>query len=172
MLHSFGEEGGSRKEPMRYRKGDRVRNPAKEDWGLGEVLDDPTGNSIRIFFVGTGEKTLSLSHVQPVKVTGEEAEHPVLDNLWIAPPGSAIRYRSLPRSIETFLEQFPEGFYGDKFQQHERDYKLKAHFLSQQILSKEEFLSLLENNAYAEVTKRALKILNPRIWYSPTKKWR
>ena len=155
---------------MHYQQGDRVKHPAKEDWGLGEVLEDPSGKNIRIFFVGAGEKTLSLSYVQPVKVTGEMAEHPVLDNLRIAPPGSAVRYQSLPRSIETFLEQFPEGFYGDKFKRHERDYKEKAHLLAQQLLSKEEFSALLSDEAYSEVAKRSLKLLNATNLVFPNEK--
>ena len=155
---------------MHYKKGDRVKHPAKEDWGLGEVLEDPSGKNIRIFFVGAGEKTLSLSHVQPRKVTGDMAEHPVLDNLRIAPPGSAVRYQSLPRSIKTFLEQFPEGFYGEKFKRHERDYKEKAHVLVQRILSKEEFFALLSDEAYSEVAKRSLKLLNATNLVFPNEK--
>lgn len=34
-----------------------------------------------MFFVGGGERTLSLKYVLPVKVEGDAATHPVLDNL-------------------------------------------------------------------------------------------
>ena len=48
---------------MWLKKEDRVRHPIKAEWGLGEVLEDSNGETVRVFFVGTGEKTLSLKHV-------------------------------------------------------------------------------------------------------------
>lgn len=65
---------------MEYKKGDRVRHPTQNDWGLGEVLDDSDGDSVKAFFVGVGEKTLALKYAQPIKITGDAAAHPVLDN--------------------------------------------------------------------------------------------
>ena len=106
---------------MEYKKGDRVKHPTKEDWGLGEVLENSNGATVRVFFVGAGEKTLSLQYVQPIKIEGNEAKNAVLDNLKISKSASGIKYQSLPQSIQFFLEEFPEGFYGDKFKKHERD---------------------------------------------------
>jgi hypothetical protein len=48
---------------MWLKKEDRVRHPIKAEWGLGEVLEDSNGETVRVFFVGIGEKTLSLKHV-------------------------------------------------------------------------------------------------------------
>ncbi len=155
---------------MEYTKGDRVKHPTKDDWGLGEVLEDSNTESVRVFFVGAGEKVLSLKYVQPVKVTGDEAAHPVLDNLKISKSSSGIKYQSLPQSILFFLEQFPEGFYGEKFKEHEREYKDKAHDLAQELLGQEAFDSLLESEDYAEIAKRALKIVNATNLIFPNEK--
>lgn len=155
---------------MEYKKGDRVKHPTKDDWGLGEVLEDGNIESVRVFFVGVGEKVLSLKYVQPVKVTGDAANHPVLDNLKINRSPNGIKYQSLPQSIEFFLEKFPQGFYGEKFIEHEREYKDKAHALAQELLGREPFDSLLEREDYAEIAKRALKIVNATNLIFPNEK--
>lgn len=36
---------------MKYNKGDRVKHPKRDDWGLGEVLADSDGGSVRIFLL-------------------------------------------------------------------------------------------------------------------------
>ena len=102
-----------RENRMEYKKGDRVKHPTKADWGLGEVLENDNGETIRVFFVGAGEKVLSLKYVEPLKVAEDESAHPVLDNLKISKSGSGIKYQSLPQSIQFFREHFPEGFYGE-----------------------------------------------------------
>ena len=66
---------------MRYKKGERVRHPMKKDWGLGQVLEDSNGETVKIFFGNAGEKVISLKYVQPHKLLGKEAADPVLDNL-------------------------------------------------------------------------------------------
>jgi len=149
-----------REKLMSYRKGDRVRHPSKGEWGLGEVLEDGKGGNVRIFFVGAGEKTISLRYVQPEKVSAQEAVHPVLDNLKISKTSSGIKYRSLPQSKNYFLEQFPEGFYGQRFKEEEREYKIHAHDLALELLNREKFHALLENDEHTEVCKRALKVVN------------
>ncbi len=145
---------------MEYRKGDRVKHPIKDDWGLGEVLEDSDGESVRVFFVGAGEKVLSLKYVHPVKVIGDEADHRVLDNLKITKNASTIKYKSLPQSIQYFLEEFPGGFYGEKFKKQEREYKDEAHALAQELFGQKPFASLLQRGDCAEIAKRASKVVN------------
>jgi hypothetical protein len=145
---------------MEYKKGDRVKHPIKDDWGLGEVLEDSNGENVKIFFVGAGKKTISLKYAQPIKIQASEANHPVLDNPTNKNKLSKIKYKSLSKSIQYFLEQFPDGFYGVRFKEEERNYKYKAHILAIDILGKEIFDSLLKNNEYAEIVKRSLKIVN------------
>lgn len=63
---------------MQYKKGDRVKHPKKPDWGIGQVLADSTGGTVRIFFTHAGEKTMSLDFVQPEKLSGDAASSPIL----------------------------------------------------------------------------------------------
>ena len=93
---------------MSHTKGQRIRHPTKHEWGLGQVLQDSSGDTTRIFFVGAGEKVISNSHVSLVLVRPEDAADPVLDNLHLT-EATGIKYRSLSDSIQYFLEQFPEG---------------------------------------------------------------
>lgn len=155
---------------MTYRKGDRVRHPTLEDWGLGEVLDDSNGDRVRVFFVGVGEKTLKLGLVAPVKVEGPESRHPVLDNLKVGKPSSGIRYQSLAQSIQYFSAEFPNGFYGDRFRKHERGYKEAAHAQGREQLGEEALAALLAAGDHAEIVKRALKLVNATNMIFPNEK--
>ena len=155
---------------MKYKKGDRVRHPTKDDWGLGEVLADDSGESVRIFFVGDGEKTISLNLMQPIKVSGAEAVHPGLDNLKIEKTASGIKYQSLTESIQFFLKEYPEGFYGEKFVKEERDYKFEAHEMALKLLNRESFQSLLAQEDFMEIRKRVMRVINMTNIISPHEK--
>ena len=145
---------------MKYYKGERVKHPARDNWGLGEVLADSDGKSVRIFFVDVGEKILSLDIIQPIQVSEMEASHPVLDNLRIDKSASGIKYQSLAESVQFFLKEYPEGFYGEKYKKDERDYKYDAYKLALELLNKETFHSLLEQQDYLEIRKRTLRVIN------------
>lgn len=141
-----------------------------DDWGIGEVLDNSNGNTIRVFFVGTGEKILSLKHVQPIKIECKEADNAMLDNLKITKSTNTLKYQSITQSIQSFLKEFPGGFYSEKFKEHERDYKEKAHALALKLLGKEAFDALLATENYAEIVKRALKVSNATNLIFPNEK--
>lgn len=66
---------------MEYKKGERVKHPTKEDWGLGEVISDRNEEFVTVLFVGAGEKKLALKYVQPLKVTADESANQNLDEL-------------------------------------------------------------------------------------------
>jgi hypothetical protein len=155
---------------MKYTKGDRVRHPIKNEWGLGEVLEDSRGSQVRIFFVEAGEKTLDLNYVEPEKVSGEEAKHRGLDNLSVATIKGRIKYQSLPQSIERFLERFPEGFNGKRFLTEERNYKVKAHELALELMGREQLSMLLGGEDYHEICIRALKVVNATNLMFPNEK--
>jgi hypothetical protein len=107
------------------KKGDRITHPSKPEWGPGEVLADPAGEFVRVFFVGAGEKKISLGYVTLDHIPQAEAAHPVLDNLRLPDEASHIGYQSLSESTRKFLVIFPKGFYGDRFMKEERDSILK-----------------------------------------------
>jgi hypothetical protein len=154
-----------------FKKGDRVRHPAKEDWGLGQVLEDSTEAMVRIFFVGAGERKLSLNLVTPVVVTGDEAQDVRLDNLKVARmDDGAVRYHSVPRVIDRFLEIYPGGFYGDHYLSVERNYKVKAHELAVALLSRDELAELIQQEAYEEICRRARRVTNATNLIFPNEK--
>jgi hypothetical protein len=66
---------------MKYKKGERVQHPVKLNWGIGEVIADCADDILKVFFSHAGEKSISLSYVQPVKVFGDEAISVILDSL-------------------------------------------------------------------------------------------
>jgi hypothetical protein len=155
---------------MKYLKGERVTHPTKSDWGMGQVLEDSNANNVKIFFVGVGEKTIALDYIKPIKVEAASGAYPVLDNLTSVSSKAGIKYQSLPHSINFFLEQFSEGFYGARFMDEERVYKDKAHHLAISLLGKEQFEALLGERDFPEICKRALKIMNATNLVFPNEK--
>jgi hypothetical protein len=150
---------GSLDDSMQYGKGLRLRHPLVPDWGVGEVLEDSTADTVKIFFVGAGEKKLCLRELELEIVTGDDAKHPILDNLKISAE-QRLKFRSLPESIRRFLSEFPAGFYDDKFTAQERDHKLHGHRFMTALLGKDQFKSLLDDKRYDEIYDRALKVVN------------
>ena len=148
-----------RENKMSLKKGDRVRHPTEVDWDLGEVLAVSGEEKVRVFFVGAGEKLLSLRHVTLDRVPEHEAAHPVLDNLRV-PDKSGQKYQSLAQSVQKFLKEYPGGFHGERFLNEERKYKIDAHKLARDILSENELARLLAENQHEEVCRRALRVSN------------
>ncbi len=154
---------------MNHTKGQRVRHPTMHEWGLGQVLQDSSGGTTRVFFVGVGEKVISNRHVALIVVRPEDAADPVLDNLHLGEkPG--IKYRSLPDSIQYFMEQFPDGFYGARFLEEERNYKEKAHNLALELLDRNDVTALCEEQAYEKIVARALRVSNATNLIFPNEK--
>lgn len=155
---------------MPYAKGDRVIHPGKPEWGLGEVLEDSSSSTVRVFFVGSGERQLSLAHVTLQLATGATAKHSVLDNLTLAPSARGVKYVSLPQAISRFLERFPQGFYGAKYLDQERHYKVTAHELALELLAKQTFTKMLKAHDYGEICKRAMRVGNSTNLIFPNEK--
>lgn len=155
---------------VEYRKGDRVKHPKRADWGIGEVLADQTNANVNVFFVGVGAKTISTSHVSLVPVSGADASHPVLDNLKVSKMTGGIRYQSLPQSIECFLEEYPNGFRGEVYENAEREYKVKAQKLAQELLGQSAMEELLSAGDYEEICVRALQVVNATNLIFPNEK--
>jgi hypothetical protein len=156
---------------MNYKKGERVRHPSVEQWGLGEVLEDSRNDMVTVFFVGHGKTTIAINELELVRVPASEAADPLLDKLRI--PGSKIdfeKYRSLPYSIAYFLNLFPEGFYGDHFFKEERGYKVRAHELATGLLNKEALNTMIAEQRFSEICKQALRVVNATNLMFPNEK--
>ena len=155
-----------------YKKRERVRHPGRDGWGLGEVLEDSRDDKVRVFFVGAGEKTLSLQHVDLAGVCGEDGRHPLLDHLKSSVE-STVEYRSMAAWIELFLTEYPGGFYGEKYlrgEDNERDYKVKTHHLARELLDEKTLFALNEKHEYKEIERRALKVANDTNLIFPNEK--
>jgi hypothetical protein len=154
---------------MKFTKNDRVRHRVKSDWGLGQILS-VTATEVHVFFVEAGKKDFLLANANLEKVTGQEAQHPILDHLIVNDGGSLTSFKSIRQSIDRFLQIFPKGFYGDDFYDHERGYKEKAHRLAMEHLGKENFESLLASADYAGICKGAMKVANATNLIFPNEK--
>ena len=154
---------------MDYKKGDRVKHPGLPEWGLGEVLTDSRDDKVRIFFTEKGPKTLSLKHVEPVKIVGEDARHPVLDHLWVN-EGSGIQYQSLQQSIDNFLQNYSDGFYGQGYLNGQRNFIVAAHDLALNLLGPEELNALIDQKDYQEICERTIKVVNATKLILPSEK--
>ena len=143
---------------MWLKKADRVRHPIKAEWGLGEVLEDSNGETVRVFFVGTGEKTLSLTYVTLDCMPTDEAAHPLLDHLRMPEKRDRHRYQSVPESIARFRAQYPQGFSDDRFVKEAREATIHAHQVAQNLLSQQELARLLAANDATEVCRRAVSV--------------
>lgn len=155
---------------MKFFRGERVKHPDKPEWDIGQVMEDSFEEKVRVFFVGAGEKVLKPSSTNLIKVQGDEASHPVLDNLRLVKQGKAAKYRSLSQLVDHFLREFHGGFYGDKYFQKERNYKVDAHNLMLSLLNQQSFSSLLASHNHHEICKRALQVVNKTNLIFPNEK--
>ena len=154
---------------MTYKKGERVKHPGLPEWGLGKVLEDSRDDKVRIFFTGEGRKILSLKHVEPVRISGAEASHPVLDHLWIKEGGES-KFQSLQTSKERFLKDYPDGFYDPGYLNGERKVKVAAHELALSLIGPEQLKTLLDQKDYEGICQRALKVVNATNLIFPNEK--
>jgi len=145
---------------VEYKKGQRVRHPKLADWGLGEVLADSGNDSVKIFFVGVGEKSLSLKYVQPVHVNTENSHHPVLDNLKAQKCTSKFKYQNLTQSISCFLTRFPDGFYAENLKKELHNDNQKAHKQAKKLLNEELIIDCIIVADYQQITENALAVVN------------
>lgn len=148
--------------------GDRVRHPTLHDqWGPGEVLEVSPGGKVIVLFALGGQKT--LKGVTLEKLEGTAAAHPLLDNRKGQKKG---KRKTQPFSMlrEAFLQLFPGGFYDPKYLEEERNYKLEAGEKLRKTLGRTEFQNLLLQNDFAEISKRALSIVNATNLVFPNEK--
>lgn len=155
---------------MKFFQGERVRHPNRPDWDIGQVLADSSGENVRVFFVGVGEKNLKPKVVNLLKVQGSEASHPLLDNLIIVRIDKGAKYRSLALLKDFFLKEFPQGFHDEKYFHDERDYKVEAHEAMNELLGEDIFRGLLSSGEFEEICGRALTVANKTNLIFPNEK--
>jgi hypothetical protein len=144
---------------MELVKDDRVRMPAKPEWGLGHVIQNPASGKVFVLFREVGEKTLSLKHAKLVSVEGEEASDPWLDNLSFDVSALGSRYLGPREAVEVFLEKYPGGFQEKAYIEEERAPKVAAHELILKLLDRDVINGLLEAGEFAKVGSAALRVI-------------
>ncbi|GLS89962.1 hypothetical protein GCM10007916_10290 [Psychromonas marina] len=145
---------------MEYKKGERVRHPKIADWGLGQVLANSCDDSVKVFFVGAGEKVLSLKHVQLEHVEYKNAHHPVLDNLHTQKSESKFKYQSLKQLVSCFLTRFPDGFYSEDLKKELHNDTQKAHLQAQKLLNEELLIDCIITADYQQISDNILAVVN------------
>ena len=152
---------------MAFAKDEIVKLQNRYEWGLGKVLEDSSGDIVRIYFVEAGEKKLNLNYARLEKIEGEEANHPKLANLKTSKArgsstGKTVKSKSrlnLSSMVDIFLQKFPDGFDDSAFYEYERRYKATAHQQFKHQLWKEDFSLLLAENKYEVVCQHALETI-------------
>jgi hypothetical protein len=150
---------------MEYKVGMIITHPNKPEWGPGKI-QAVNGKDIVVYFrdlceqkPGDAQKTISTDWA---KLTMSEVQsEPWLDNL---PPYKAgqsfppkIRV-TMKQGIESFLSKYPSGFENHQYFAEEREYKLKAHHLYDELLGNGQFSQLLSSNNIDELVKRVLAV--------------
>ena len=153
-----------------YRKGDRVRHPKAEKWGLGEVLARSNGRDVKVFFVGVGYKVLSLTYVHLEKVPALLASSPLLDNLIPTHSEDSVKYQTFEDTLELFLAGYPEGFYDSRYVAGDRLEKVTNHENAIALLNEPDFAELLKADNAAEICKRVLSVVNQTSLIFPNEK--
>lgn len=142
-----------------------VKNPLKEEWGAGKVLENTGNNIYEVFFLNCGLKKFNRKQNPLVEI--DEITNELFENI-----NTENSEKFIPNSnlIKYFLENYEDGFSGDDYVQKKRNYKIKAKDLAIDLLNKKEYEELLKNDNYEEIVKRALKIINTTTLILPNEK--
>jgi hypothetical protein len=138
-------------------RNDRVRMPAKPEWGLGRVLQEPAGGKVSVHFREVGEKVLSLKHAQMEPVEGEAARDTWLDNV---DPDSKYNPHYLgPRdALSAFLQKYPGGLRDPRFLSEERQPLEASRALLMELLDRDAVRGFAQAEKHGEICDRALRV--------------
>lgn len=171
----------------KFKAGERVKHATKTEWGIGEVLTDESGSKVKVFFEDVGAKEFDLEHAKFIRVSGDEGKSGYLTALvknYNAEIGKPVpsgkrkpEFMPFSEAVQNFLSRFPDGFQDPKYlegKNNERKYKVDANQLMLDLLSKEVFKELLQQDNYKEILDRAKTVMNKtnlihhyeKIWFS------
>ena len=148
---------------MSFMKNDIVMHADMPQLGIGKVLEHAMGDKVRIFFLTVGEKKFDTNFAKLVKVEGDQAHHPLLDNLKIPERGKKIEYRRMEELIQAFLEMAPDGFQDTQYQEKFRTKKVELHRQIVEWFEKERLQSQLAEKKFSEICQEALEAVGLRF---------
>jgi len=155
---------------MQFEKGERVKNRKMADWGVGEILESFARQKYRVFFVNAGEKTIDSTVADLIRLTGKDAQHPLLDNLRLPGFKKKAQFKTFHQKVDLFLQLFPKGFYDDEYLKDERGYKIEAHELMSSILGEMQMSEKIKAKNYDEICSGALRVVNKTNLIFPNEK--
>ncbi len=144
---------------MELHRNDRVRMPAKPEWGLGRVLQDPAAGKVSIHFREAGEKVLSLKHAQMEPVEGDAARDAWLDNVDLDSK-STPHYLGPREALSGFLEKFPGGLRDPRFLSDSRQPLENSRALLLELLDRDAVQGFVQEEKHGEVCDRALRVIS------------
>jgi hypothetical protein len=132
--------------------------PAKPEWGLGRVLQEPAGGKVSVLFREAGEKVLSLKHAQMEPVDGDAARDPWLDN--VDPDAKNTPPYLGPRdALRSFLERYPGGLRDPRFLSEEREPLEASRALLLELLDRDASRELVQAQRHADLCERVLRVV-------------
>ncbi len=153
---------------MPAKPGDRVVHPLMPELGVGEILSASAEGKVRVYFVYGGEKVFKGAPLEIV--SGDRAQHPLLDHRKLDAPAKGVTRRTVPEAIANFLALFPAGFRDPRYLAEERNYKVEAHALMTELLGADVLPSLVDREAFDEVVARSLRVVNKSNLIYPNEK--
>ncbi len=144
---------------MELHRNDRVRMPAKPEWGMGRVLQEPAAGKVSILFREAGEKVLSLKHALMEPVEGDAARDVWLDNV---DPDSknAPHYLGPREALSAFIERYPGGLRDPGFLADARQPLENARALMLELLDRDAVRGFVQAEKHAEICERALRVVS------------
>ncbi len=129
---------------MPLKKGTYVRHPKERihgEWGIGIVLEDEKNDKVPIFFEHNSQrKVIGTDYVQLKTIDDPGNSAILLQNALYEDIGDR---QPFPLVLEKFLLNFPGGLCGELYLTSERNYKVEASELAQELLAKDRLVNLI-----------------------------
>jgi hypothetical protein len=151
---------------MILKKDKYVMHPKFVEWGVGKVLDNISGTTYSVYFTNIGYKKFNKKN-NPLEEVNDEIDTEIFDNLLIEKDSS---FQTISDLEKNFLDNYENGFNGQKYKDRERNYKDEAHQLAIELLNKDTFQELINNKQFNEILLRSYKIINKTNLIFPNEK--
>jgi hypothetical protein len=139
-------------------RNDRVKMPAKPEWGLGRVINDPNAGKLCVLFREVGEKVLSTRHAQLERIEGDAALDVWLDNADLDARNTSA-YVGPRELLHGFLERHPGGLRDPRYLAEERQPIVAARTLLLELLDRDASRGLIQDERFGELCERALRVV-------------
>jgi hypothetical protein len=132
--------------------------PAKPEWGLGRVLQDPAGGKVSVHFREVGEKVLSLKHAQMEPVEGDSARDTWLDNIDLDSKHSQ-HYLGPREVLSSFMQKYPGGFRDERFLEERQPLEASRSLLLE-LLDRDAVRGFAQAEKHGEICDGALRVIS------------